>query len=48
MVDLDTGQINEIGYYKKLANDAWIKNMQLVFVIDARIIQIKIKNEANP
>ena len=48
MVDLHIGQINAIGYYKKLANDAWIKNMQLFHVNNALIGKYEIKNVGDP
>ena len=37
MVICDIGYINEIGYCERLANDVVNQNMQLFFVIDARI-----------
>ena len=38
MVIHDIKHKNEIGYCKKLANDMVIQNMQLFFIIDARIV----------
>ena len=48
MVDFATGQIIKIKWCQKLVNDVRITNMQLVFVIDARIMQIEIKNGEDP
>ena len=47
MVIHDIKHKNEIGYCRKLANVMVNQNMQLVFVIDARIIQIEFKNGAD-
>ena len=44
MVDFDSVHINEIGYWQKLANIMVIKNMQLFYIIDARIVLIDFKN----
>ena len=48
MVIHDIGQINEIGYWQKLANIMVIKNMQLFFIIDARMKLIDFKNMVVP
>ena len=47
MVDLVTGQINEIGECKKLANGMVITNMQLFYTMDARIEIFDFKNIAD-
>ena len=48
MVIHDIGQINEIGYWQKLANIMVIKNMQLFFIIDARMKLFEFKNIVIP